>query len=90
MKLFRLAWDIGVSAFGGRQVLYERFFFGDPVRMAGALYQSYDKRPYMEKVDRFLDGPACGPRIGRKWDDGRFCPGEIMTRRESPCRKRSM
>jgi len=55
VRLFRLAWDIGVSAFGGRQVLYERFFFGDPVRMAGALYQSYDKRPYMEKVEQFLE-----------------------------------
>jgi len=62
VKLFRLAWDIGVSAFGGRQVLYERFFFGDPVRMAGALYQSYDKRPYVEKVERFLE--RAGIRAG--------------------------
>jgi 4-hydroxyphenylacetate 3-monooxygenase len=40
IPLFRLAWDVAVSAFGTRQVLYERFFFGDPVRMAGALFQS--------------------------------------------------
>lgn len=25
-----MAWDIAGSAFGGRQVLYERFFAGDP------------------------------------------------------------
>jgi len=37
IPLFRLAWDASMSAFGSRQVLYERFFFGDPVRMAGAL-----------------------------------------------------
>jgi 4-hydroxyphenylacetate 3-monooxygenase len=55
IKLFRLAWDIALSAFGSRQVLYERFFFGDPVRMAGAMFQSYDRRPYMERVREFLE-----------------------------------
>ncbi len=54
IKLFRLAWDIACSAFGGRQVLYERFFFGDPVRMASALYHIYDKEPLMERVRQFL------------------------------------
>jgi 4-hydroxyphenylacetate 3-monooxygenase len=33
VRLFRLGWDIACSSFGGRQELYERFFFGDPVRM---------------------------------------------------------
>lgn len=41
IPLFRLAWDTSLSAFGSRQVLYERFFFGDPVRMAGALLASH-------------------------------------------------
>src|SRR5581483_290878 len=36
VKLFRLLWDASVSAFAGRQALYEYYFFGDPVRMAGA------------------------------------------------------
>lgn len=54
IKLFRLAWDIACSAFGGRQTLYERFFFGDPVRMAFALYNVYDKEPLMERVRQFL------------------------------------
>jgi 4-hydroxyphenylacetate 3-monooxygenase len=42
IALFRLAWDASLSAFAGRQVLYERFFFGDPVRMSGALVTAHD------------------------------------------------
>ena len=42
VPLFRLAWDATLSAFASRQVLYERFFFGDPVRMAGTLVTSHD------------------------------------------------
>ncbi|MER1957841.1 MAG: 4-hydroxyphenylacetate 3-monooxygenase, oxygenase component [Solibacillus sp.] len=38
VRLFRLAWDVTMSPFGTRQTLYERFFFGDPERMAGVLY----------------------------------------------------
>jgi 4-hydroxyphenylacetate 3-monooxygenase len=52
--LFRLAWDVALSAFGGRQALYERFFFGDPVRMAGAMFANYDKAPYVKRVQEFL------------------------------------
>ncbi len=55
VKLFRLGWDIACSSFGGRQELYERFFFGDPVRMAGALYSGYDKAPLLARVAAFLD-----------------------------------
>jgi 4-hydroxyphenylacetate 3-monooxygenase len=35
-------------------VLYERFFFGDPVRMAGALFQSYDRGALAARVQAFL------------------------------------
>jgi 4-hydroxyphenylacetate 3-monooxygenase len=55
VKLFRLGWDVACSSFGGRQELYERFFFGDPVRMASTLYQTYDKQPLMDRVKAFLD-----------------------------------
>ena len=55
MRLFRLAWDLSMSAFAGRQSLYEYFFFGDPVRMAGALVRSYDREPYRERVREFLE-----------------------------------
>jgi 4-hydroxyphenylacetate 3-monooxygenase len=54
-KLFHLAWDVACSAFGGRQVLYERFFGGDPVRNAIILYQSYDQEPLMDRVLAFLE-----------------------------------
>ena len=52
VPLFKLAWDIALSAFAGRQVLYERFFFGDPVRMAGSLVAAHDAeiRGYAERV----------------------------------------
>jgi 4-hydroxyphenylacetate 3-monooxygenase len=68
IALFRLAWDTAISTFGSRQVLYERFFFGDPVRMAGALFNTYDKQPYMDMVREFIhegmatDAAASGAR----------------------------
>jgi 4-hydroxyphenylacetate 3-monooxygenase len=55
IPLFRLAWDTCLSAFASRQVLYERFFFGDPVRMAGALVASHDRTKYMDRVRTFLE-----------------------------------
>ena len=54
VRLFRLAWDMSMSAFAGRQALYEYFFFGDPVRMAGALVRSYDRSGAIELVNEFL------------------------------------
>jgi 4-hydroxyphenylacetate 3-monooxygenase len=54
IRLFKLAWDLAGSSFGGRQDLYERFFFGDPVRMASAYYAWYDKEPYRERVGELL------------------------------------
>lgn len=54
IRLFRLAWDIAGSSFGSRQELYERFFFGDPVRMAGNLFNWYNKEPYKEQVRKLL------------------------------------
>jgi 4-hydroxyphenylacetate 3-monooxygenase len=57
VPLFRLAWDTCLSAFGSRQVLYERFFFGDPVRMAGALVAGHAKQiqEHAEKVRAFVN-----------------------------------
>ena len=54
IKLFRLAWDMACSGLAGRQVLYERFFFGDPIRMMSLLYRTYDKQPLMDQVNDFL------------------------------------
>ncbi len=55
VKLFRLAWDIAGSAFGGRQVLYERFFAADQLARARALNFLYHRDQVMERVRRFLD-----------------------------------
>ena len=54
LRLFRLAWDMTISGFGGRQALYEQFFFGDPVRMKHALYGIYDRSEYVERVQKFI------------------------------------
>jgi len=54
VRLFRLAWDMTISGFGGRQALYERFFFGDPVRMKQALYGIYDRTALVERVQAFV------------------------------------
>jgi 4-hydroxyphenylacetate 3-monooxygenase len=56
IPLFRLAWDASLSAFASRQVLYERFFFGDPVRMAGALVANHAAqiRGYADVVQAFV------------------------------------
>jgi 4-hydroxyphenylacetate 3-monooxygenase len=55
IKLFRLAFDAAVSSFSGRQQLYERYYSGDPVRLAGTLYSIYDRETYMDRISRLLD-----------------------------------
>jgi len=54
IKLFRLAFDAAVSSFSGRQQLYERYYSGDPVRLAGTLYDIYDKQPFIDRVTDLL------------------------------------
>ncbi len=55
VALFRLAQDVAASGFGHRQVLYERFFFGPPERMASAFFSIYDKEPLMDRVRELLE-----------------------------------
>jgi 4-hydroxyphenylacetate 3-monooxygenase len=55
VKLFRLAFDASVSSFSGRQQLYERYYSGDPVRLAGALYNLYDKDAPVHRIHQMLD-----------------------------------
>jgi 4-hydroxyphenylacetate 3-monooxygenase len=50
IKLFRLAWDMSMSAFGARQTLYERFFFGCPARLTMGLYHEYPRHHLVEEV----------------------------------------
>ena len=57
VKLFRMAWDLTISSFGNRQVLYERFFGGDPFRTSALTFDRYGKedakRLAMEVIDRY-------------------------------------
>ncbi|WP_339161341.1 4-hydroxyphenylacetate 3-monooxygenase, oxygenase component [Siminovitchia sp. FSL W7-1587] len=54
VKIFRLAWDLTMSSFGTRQTQYERYFFGDPVKMASNLYQDYPKEKSLKLISDFL------------------------------------
>ncbi|GGA66344.1 4-hydroxyphenylacetate 3-monooxygenase, oxygenase component [Ornithinibacillus halotolerans] len=54
VQLFRLAWDMTLSAFGSRQTHYEYYFFGDPIRMGMTYFDNYDKEPYKNYIQDFL------------------------------------
>jgi 4-hydroxyphenylacetate 3-monooxygenase len=49
-----MAHDLSVSGFGGRQTLYERFFFGPPNVMASIYYDLYDKDDMIDRVNNLL------------------------------------
>ena len=55
VRLFRLAWDTCCSAFGSRQVLYERYFGGNVLQNSLVLNNLYDKAPMTNWVKDFLD-----------------------------------
>lgn len=55
VKIFRLAWDLTMSAFGTRQTHYERYFYGDPIRISSDLYNSFPTSEYVMQVNQFLD-----------------------------------
>ncbi|WP_101845015.1 4-hydroxyphenylacetate 3-monooxygenase, oxygenase component [Halobacillus sp. Marseille-P3879] len=54
VKLFRLAWDITMSAFGSRQTHYEYYFFGDPIKMGMTYFEQFDKEPMKAYAQDFL------------------------------------
>lgn len=59
IALLRLAWDASCSGFAGRQVLYERFFGGDPWRTAIARTETYTRASALkERIWDFLDRSA--------------------------------
>jgi 4-hydroxyphenylacetate 3-monooxygenase len=55
VRLFRLAWDVCCSAFGSRQVLYERYFGGNALQNAVILNNLYEKEPMANWVRQFLE-----------------------------------
>ncbi|ANZ39728.1 4-hydroxyphenylacetate 3-monooxygenase [Lentzea guizhouensis] len=54
VRLLKLAWDATGSSFGQRQMQYERYHSGDPVRLAAAQYLGYDTSGLLETVNRAL------------------------------------
>jgi anthranilate 3-monooxygenase (FAD)/4-hydroxyphenylacetate 3-monooxygenase len=55
IALFKLAWDLCGDAFGIRQMQYERYYAGDPVRTTAGNYLGYDFRDECERlVERAL------------------------------------
>ena len=61
IKLFRLAFDAAISSFSGRQQLYERYYSGDPVRLAGSLYNLYDRDSAIARIEATLDRFEANP-----------------------------
>lgn len=53
IALFRLAGELGIGPFGGRQNQYERFFFGNQKTISTRLYNSY---PNLENYKNIITG----------------------------------
>lgn len=52
--LLNLAWDASGDAFGQRQLVYEYYHAGDPMRIAAGHYLSYEKGQMYSMVERIL------------------------------------
>ncbi len=55
IQLMRLAADASISAFAGRQVLYERYYQGDPVRRAMGYFADYPKDAMYQRIESLLE-----------------------------------
>jgi 4-hydroxyphenylacetate 3-monooxygenase oxygenase component len=54
IRLFKLAWDATGTQFGQRMLHYERYYAGDPVRLAASYYANYDVSTLLATVERAL------------------------------------
>jgi 4-hydroxyphenylacetate 3-monooxygenase len=54
IKLFKLAWDVLGSEFGGRHTQYEMFYAGAPFVSRGYAYRNYGYEEAVSSVDEFL------------------------------------
>lgn len=55
IKLFKLAWDVIGSEFGGRHQQYEMFYNGAPYVVKGYSFRNYGFQEALELVDEFLN-----------------------------------
>ena len=58
IRLSKLAWDATGTQFGQRQLQYERYYAGDPVRMGASIYTMQDHTALLATVERALHTPA--------------------------------
>jgi 4-hydroxyphenylacetate 3-monooxygenase len=54
VKLFKLAWDVFGSEFGGRHQQYEMFYAGAPFVSRNYAFRNYGYETVVEEVDEFL------------------------------------
>jgi 4-hydroxyphenylacetate 3-monooxygenase oxygenase component len=54
IRLSKLAWDATGTQFGQRQLQYERYYAGDPVRLGASIYLAQDHQSLLDEVDRAL------------------------------------
>src|SRR6185312_9010777 len=56
IHLGKLAWDATGTQFGQRMLQYERYYAGDPMRVAATFYFDFDVAPLLDMVRRALTG----------------------------------
>jgi len=54
IRLCKLAWDATGTQFGQRMLQYERYYAGDPVRVAAGYYASFNVAPLLAMVQRAM------------------------------------
>jgi anthranilate 3-monooxygenase (FAD)/4-hydroxyphenylacetate 3-monooxygenase len=54
-RIYKIASDLTMSGFGSRQVQYERYYAGDPVRLVAGTYLAYDKTACDALVARAME-----------------------------------
>jgi aromatic ring hydroxylase len=55
IALFNLAWDLTGDAFGMRQLQYERYYSGDPMRNLANTYLGYNGDDCLNLVEEALE-----------------------------------
>lgn len=64
--LLNLAWDLSGDGFGQRQMVYEKYHAGDPIRIAAMHYANYPKNQifnHLNNIKRIYRDSLCKPSI---------------------------
>ncbi|MDC9607146.1 4-hydroxyphenylacetate 3-hydroxylase family protein [Xenorhabdus griffiniae] len=64
--LLNLAWDLSGDGFGQRQMVYEKYHAGDPIRIAAMHYATYPKDgifQHLNNIKRIYRDSLCEPSI---------------------------